>query len=49
MSKRKKSRKAKKQMQQLSDWASQHQIPMTYAIFWRQKPGFYQPGTPESP
>jgi hypothetical protein len=44
---RKKNTKMKKQMQQISDHAARNQIPVTYAIFWQQKPGFYEKGTVE--
>lgn len=41
--------KMKKQMQRISDWAQEKGLPVTHAIFWRQKVGFYLTGTPEHP
>ena len=39
----------KKQMQKMADWARAKGHPLTHAIFWRQKVGFYLVGTPEHP
>jgi hypothetical protein len=41
--------KMKKQMQKISDLARANSVPLMHAIFWRQRAGFYAPGTPEHP
>lgn len=49
MSNGQRNTKMKKQMQKVSDWARKRELPLTHAIFWRQKAGFYAAGTPEHP